>query len=142
MHRLAALVAAVAIPATCQAQAIWMPHFPQSWPPGAYLPNLPYEQPFSHRYNYYTGPALYFGMNGRQAWEWEYLDRVDRAERFGRPIPPPPPQLLDQSCCKPRIIRRGKPVPVQPGEVIEVRPVPNEEGDGVSSKRHRLSPRN
>jgi hypothetical protein len=57
--------------------------------PGAYVP---YDgAPFSHRYNYDVGPVLYFNGDAQRLWTLEYLDRVDRAERFGYRMPTPPP---------------------------------------------------
>ena len=45
-------------------------------------------QPFSHRYGYDPGmSSFYLNGNGRQLWYLEYLDRVDRAEKFGYAIP-------------------------------------------------------
>lgn len=56
--------------------------------PGVYVP---YEgAPFSHRYFYETGSMLYYGFNTRNFSYLEYLDRVDRAEKFGYRIPPDP----------------------------------------------------
>ncbi len=56
--------------------------------PGTYVP---YEgAPFSHRYNYEPGSFLYYGLNGRNLSYLEYLDRVDRAEKFGYRMPPDP----------------------------------------------------
>jgi hypothetical protein len=118
----AVLAVVIGVPSHGQAQAIWTPSNPQSWAPGAYQPRN--EIPAFERYNYYAGPAWYLGINGRQAAYLEYLDRVDRAERFGRPIPPPPAWLAPQ-CYRPLVIVRpsaAKPAP--PEEVIELAPTP------------------
>lgn len=71
-----------------------------SWPsyPGTYHPND--NAPYSHRYNYGV-PIAYPGCGGRQMLYMEYLDRVDRAEKFGYQLPPPP--NLGNPCCQPRI---------------------------------------
>jgi hypothetical protein len=52
--------------------------------------------PYTQRYGYNTGAILYFNGNSRQLYWLDYMDRLDRAERFGyrRPIGPfdhPPP---------------------------------------------------
>jgi hypothetical protein len=78
------------LPATSSAQriAIWGGEYERALRPGVYIP---YDgAPFSHRYNYEVGPLLYFGVDSRQLIYLEYLDRVDRAQRFGYPIPPNP----------------------------------------------------
>jgi len=51
--------------------------------------NIPSDgQPFSHRYGYTTGMStFYFGHAGWRMGYLEYLDRIDRAEKFGYPIP-------------------------------------------------------
>ena len=115
--------AVLALPNVSHGQAIWDPNYPQTWPPGAYQPTNR-DLPFSHRYGYYSGPAWYFGMSGRQAFYLEYLDRVDRAERFGRPIPPPP-AFLTQPPCR-RAVRFNEPVPVPAAEPVELAPTPTE----------------
>jgi hypothetical protein len=116
----AALAVALGLPGLGHAQAIWNPSFPQSWAPGAYQPQN--ELSFSHRYNYYAGPAWYLGMNGRQASYLEYLDRVDRAERLGYPCPLPPALLT----MPPRRWRKryAEPAPPAPEEAIELAPPP------------------
>lgn len=56
--------------------------------PGVYVP---YDgAPFSHRYAYEPGSFLYYGFNARNFNYLEYLDRVDRAEKFGYRLPPDP----------------------------------------------------
>lgn len=47
--------------------------------------NAPHDgQPFSHRYGYTTEmSSFYLGHQGWRAGYLEYLDRIDRAEKFG-----------------------------------------------------------
>jgi hypothetical protein len=73
---------------------------PRVYGPGA---RSPYDEPFSHRYNYYSGPALYFNGDAREMWQQDYIDRLDRAERFGYPIPHPPVELSDPYYPRPRL---------------------------------------
>jgi hypothetical protein len=54
---------------------------------------VPYDgAPYSERYAYEIGPVLYFGfgLSGQRLAYLEYLDRVERAERFGYRVPTPP----------------------------------------------------
>ena len=70
------------LPSVCRAQGISSSDMERTLRPGAYAPHD--GAPFSHRYNFSTGPILYFnGQNARSLWYLEYLDREDRAERFG-----------------------------------------------------------
>jgi hypothetical protein len=46
--------------------------------------------PFSHRYNFGTDIDFVPGMPADKFAYLEYLDRVDRAIKFGYPIPPDP----------------------------------------------------
>jgi hypothetical protein len=74
-----------------QGIAIWSNDYDRALAPGAVL--SPGQEPFSHRYNYYAGPAFYLTF-GQCPSKWsyiEYIDRVERAERFGYRIPAPPP---------------------------------------------------
>jgi hypothetical protein len=86
----AALGLSLALPPSAQAQAIYGGEFERARSNGT---TVPYDgAPWSHRYNYATGSFFYLGPNARQLWYLEYLDRQDRAERFGyRPPTPPPP---------------------------------------------------
>src|SRR5947208_1534885 len=63
--------------------------------PGVYIP---YDgATVTQRYNYYPGAFLYFNGSARQQHTLDYLDRLDRAERFGyRPPPNPfgPPRVI------------------------------------------------
>jgi hypothetical protein len=61
------------------------------------------DEPFSHRYNYSVGPVLYFNGDARQLWYQDYLDRVDRAERFGYAPPPCPRYTPYEDAPRPRI---------------------------------------
>src|SRR5262245_46162803 len=70
----------------------------RAYRPGPYVPGD--GMPFSHRYNYYTGPSLYFNGSARQMWLQDYMDRVDRANRFGY-CPPPVPRYLQRPYCPP-----------------------------------------
>jgi hypothetical protein len=77
-------------PVAVHAQGIWSSDLDRGFRPGA-LP-LHDGAPFSHRYNYYTGPMYFPGLNGQQLWNLYHLDREDRAERFGyNRVPPPSP---------------------------------------------------
>ncbi len=51
--------------------------------------NIPHDgEPFSHRYGYSTGmSSFYFGGDGWRLGYLEYLDRQDRAEKFGYCVP-------------------------------------------------------
>jgi hypothetical protein len=60
---------------------------PRVYGPGAPPVN---DAPFSHRYNYYVGPAFNFNGDARALWHQDYLDRLDRAERFGHEPPARP----------------------------------------------------
>jgi hypothetical protein len=73
-----------------QGVTIAWPEYDKQLLPGAVVPYQ--QEPFSLRYGYYAGPAFYLTF-GRYASKWdyvEYIDRVERAERFGYRIPAPP----------------------------------------------------
>jgi hypothetical protein len=93
--RAIALIGLVSLSAGgASAQSIGGPHdIPRIYGPGGARSTM--DEPFSHRYNYYTGPALYLNGNPRELWNLDYLDRLDRAERFGYRHPLPPPQLYE-----------------------------------------------
>jgi hypothetical protein len=55
-------------------------------------------QPFSHWYNYDPGPSFYLGMDYNHFLYMDYLDRLDRAEKFGYRIPDPPAFLYQPRC--------------------------------------------
>jgi hypothetical protein len=88
----AALSGVLALPASSRAQAIWGSDLESGFRPGA---SARFDgDPFSHRYNYYAGPVFYPGMDAQRLWNLYYLDRLDRAERFGYRPPPPPPVVV------------------------------------------------
>jgi len=91
---LAAMLAAfLALAPPARGQSISGGELDRAYRPGAYVP---YDgAPFSHRYNYYTGPSLFLNGDARQLYMMDYLDRVDRAARFGYPEPAPPNFLPD-----------------------------------------------
>jgi hypothetical protein len=69
-----------------QAQSISGGDFSRYLRPGYNFPSD--GEPFSHRYGYDTGMSyFYLNGNGRNLWYLEYLDRVDRAEKFGYRVP-------------------------------------------------------
>jgi hypothetical protein len=84
----AAVASWLALAAPCRAQGIYGGEFERAMRPGAYVP---YDgMPFSHRYGYEIGPVFYLNGNASRYTYLEYLDRLDRAERFGYRIPDPP----------------------------------------------------
>jgi hypothetical protein len=83
-----ALLLFAALAGPCRAQAIGGGEFERAMRPGAYVP---YDgAPFSHRYGFEYGPVLYLNQDPGRLYYLEYLDRLDRAERFGYRIPDPP----------------------------------------------------
>ena len=73
-----------------QGISIVSPDIDRALAPGAVVP---YQQdPFSHRYSYNSGPTLSitFGRCASKFDYVEYIDRVERAEKFGYRIPAPP----------------------------------------------------
>src|SRR5581483_6273062 len=46
--------------------------------------------PFTHKYNYNTGGIINFNGSTFQTTYFDYLDRFDRALKFGYPIPRDP----------------------------------------------------
>jgi len=85
----------------CQAQSTaggFAPGFSWYSPPGVYHPHD--NAPYSHRYNYGV-PIAYPGCGEREMLYMEYLDRIDRAEKFGYQLPPPP--NLCEPCGQPRV---------------------------------------
>ena len=71
------------------------------------------DQPFSHRYNYggsYGNGYLnqfYFNGDGRQLWHQDYLDRLDRAEKFGYDPPDRPRYGYPPDYDRPRLFGGG-----------------------------------
>lgn len=102
-HISAALITAALAFSAAHSQVPNMPHgfAPSlswhSWP-GTYHPND--NTPFSHRYSYGAGVAP-FGCGAQNMLYMEYLDRIDRAEKFGYQLPPPP--NLCPPACQPRV---------------------------------------
>ncbi len=58
--------------------------------PGAVVPYQ--QEPFSHQYGFNAGPAFYLTLGRCPSKDnyIEYIDRVERAEKFGYRIPAPP----------------------------------------------------
>lgn len=99
MRRTSLLLAIVVLSLSaghCQAQ-FFFPAFQRYTPQGTYHPSD--NAPFSHRYNY-GAPIAYFGCGGQNMLAEEYLDRIDRAEKFGYQLPPPP-NFGNPCCCQP-----------------------------------------
>ena len=91
-----------------RAQVISNGEIERAFRPGAYVP---YNGASAfERYNYNPGAFLYINGCSRKLAYLEYLDRVDRAMRFGRRPPPPPPWLppswVPRCTCTPPLIRR------------------------------------
>lgn len=59
---------------------------------GLRFPQSNYEyEPFTQRYSYGIGQGiLYFNGDARTLWYLDYLDRADRAKKFGYPMPRDP----------------------------------------------------
>jgi hypothetical protein len=142
-------VAATALAATAapaHAQMIWGGEYERQMRPGAYIP---YDaEPWVHRYHFTMGPNIYVNGNGWQLWYLEYLDRVERARKFGYAPPPPPkygphPEVIEGEVIV-REVREGE---VREGEVImpegetvvveEPRPVRTRFGFGLGLGRFR-----
>jgi hypothetical protein len=69
---------------------LWNAEMERGMWPGVYVP---YDgAPLTQRYAYQTGGILYFGRgaNSRQVYLMDYLDRRERAEKFGYRPPPDP----------------------------------------------------
>ncbi len=67
-------------------------------------------EPYTQRYSYHLGaPNMYLNGDSRQLWYLHYLDRVDRAEKFGykMPIDPyfagPPPEPTEPVVVQPPV---------------------------------------
>jgi hypothetical protein len=147
----ATALAATAAPA--HAQMIWGGEYERAMRPGAYIPHD--AEPWSHRYHFTMGPNIYINGNGWQLWHLEYLDRVERARKFGYAPPPPPkyglhPDIIEgevievvvpegaagNGVVRESVVREGV---VQEGETIveEVRPVRTRIGFGLGFGRFR-----
>jgi hypothetical protein len=79
-------------------------NIPRVYGPG---PRMFNDEPFSHRYNYGVSPQFYFNGDARQMWHQEYLDRVDRAERFGYDMPDRPRYGYPPDYDRPRLFQGG-----------------------------------
>jgi hypothetical protein len=44
-------------------------------------------EPYTQRYSYTTGAYIFINGNSRQLYYLDYLDRADRARKFGYPMP-------------------------------------------------------
>jgi hypothetical protein len=98
---LAGLAVLACVSGSADAQSIGdLSAIPRVYGPGARVVN---DEPFSHRYGYGVGPQLYFNGNARDLWYQDYLDRLDRAERFGYCPPSGPRYLPAENHCRPRI---------------------------------------
>jgi hypothetical protein len=132
-----AATALAATPTPAHAQMIWGGEYERALRPGAYIPHD--AEPWSHRYHFTMGPNIYINGNGWQLWYLEYLDRVDRAKKFGYAPPPPPkygphPDIIEGEV----IVPEGE-VVVPEGETVveEVRPVRTRIGFGLGFGRFR-----
>jgi hypothetical protein len=105
MRRISLFALFVSAALSVSAARCQVPNMPQgfapslswhSWP-GTYHPND--NTPFSHRYSYGAGAVPFCG--GGNMLYMEYLDRIDRAEKFGYQLPPPPD--MTPPCCQPRM---------------------------------------
>jgi hypothetical protein len=85
---LLALAAWGAMTEAGRAQAFTNSQLEHALGPGTYVPRdgLPYTQWYSYR----TGALFYPGMNPRELIYQDYLDRLDRAQKFGYRIPQDP----------------------------------------------------
>ncbi len=89
MLPLAAFAGLLGSAAECHAQAIWGGEVERAFSPGAYVPYGGAD--YVHRYEYARPHFLYFNMDPSRIAYLDYIDRLDRAERFGyrKPLPPP-----------------------------------------------------
>ena len=78
----------VCSPSAAQAQFFSSSEIQRGLSPGVYVPYG--GAPLTQRYAYRTGAFLYFGGNAQQLYLMDYLDRYNRAMRFGYPEPPDP----------------------------------------------------
>jgi hypothetical protein len=100
-NRAAATLAAIVVWAgatrVCHAQFfIGAGDYDRQLQPGAVV--LHDGEPFSHRYGFYAGPSSYYGGDANHLLYMDYLDRLDRAERFGYRMPTPPAFLYAPRC--------------------------------------------
>jgi hypothetical protein len=71
-----ALTVSLALPASCQAQAIWGGEIERALRPGAYVPYN--GAGWMERYNYESGGGFYLGISPERIGNLVYQDRVDR----------------------------------------------------------------
>jgi hypothetical protein len=86
----AAVVCCAGFPAVAGGPMFWNAEMERGMWPGVYVP---YDgAPLTERYSYQTGGFLYFGRgaSARQVYLMDYLDRRERAEKFGYRLPPDP----------------------------------------------------
>jgi hypothetical protein len=96
-----ALFVVCASSSVARAQSIGdISNIPRVYGPGARMAN---DEPYSHRYLYSISPQLYFNGDARQMWYQDYLDRLDRAERFGYCPPSGPRYWPAPRECRPHI---------------------------------------
>jgi len=102
--------------------AIVDPNVDRQLAPGAVVSSR--QDPFSIQYNYYYGPQLsvIFGRCASKDAYIEYIDRVERAEKFGYRIPPPPPGWAPvytrrQCACPEKIVVGPEKMVVRPEKV-------------------------
>ena len=124
----AALAAAFLVSSSAHAQSISSQDIERGLNPnGGASRWIPYDgAPYSHRYNYNLGAGIvYFNdAPGRIAY-LDYLDKVDRAQKFGYPMPRPPYGAVVIQQGPPPVGAPGAPVVVQEEpEVIYVAPPP------------------
>ena len=94
----AAALAAFALWATTARAGVFIGWwgYDQQLQPGAVVPGD--GEPFSHRYGFYAGPSFYVGGDYNHFVYMDYLDRLDRAQKFGYRIPDPPAFLVQPQC--------------------------------------------
>jgi hypothetical protein len=88
------------LPGSAHAQRFGSAEIDRIYSPGA---KVPYDgAPWTYRYNYQTGGIIYLNGSSSSLYYADYLDRFNRALKFGYPIPrdpalahQPPRQLAD-----------------------------------------------
>jgi hypothetical protein len=94
---LIALISLSLLPGAARAQAAFTDGTIE-WGLRPDVPRLPRDgMNYQEWYNYNVGAPLMLGANPSQLWYMYYMDRIDRAQRFGYALPegfdvgPPPP---------------------------------------------------
>jgi hypothetical protein len=79
------------------AQIFWGSDYERSIRPGY---NTPHDgMPYTQRYSYDPGPFIFYpGLDARNLMYVEYLDRLDRAEKFGYRKPKAPFEVPEPRC--------------------------------------------